>query len=146
MFSLPWVSYLNHDIWDYDQERPEEVKKEPEFYRLDVQCDWQAGGDREVDRGQDHHAGDVDGVDHAVLVLSFDVVGELVDDVHEDGWEVGHHEYLGDFPLQEKRHDNHFKPITTLLLLLNPVPTRDKILLHFIQRLRGRSISFLSII
>ena len=88
MFSLLWMSYLDDDIWDDDQERPEEVEKEPEFYRLDVQCDWEAGGDREVDWGQDHHAGDVDGVDHAVLVLAADVVRGLVDDVHQDGGQV----------------------------------------------------------
>ena len=44
-----------------------------------------------MDRCQDHHAGDIDSVDQAVLVLSGDVVGGLVDDVHQDGWQVGHH-------------------------------------------------------
>ena len=43
----------------------------------------EAGGDRDVDGGQDHHAGDVDGVDHVVLVPG-DVVRSLVDQVHQD--------------------------------------------------------------
>ena len=53
---------------------------------------WEYGGHPEVDRGQHHHAGDVDGLDQVVLCVSADVVGGLVDHVHEDGWEVGHHE------------------------------------------------------
>ena len=84
-------SHLEENIEQYDQDREGQVEEEPDLHRLDVGSAGEAGGHREVDRGQDHHAGDVDGVDQAVLVLSGDVVGGLVDDVHQDGWQVGHH-------------------------------------------------------
>ena len=58
----------------------------------------------EVNIGQNHHAGDVDGVDQAVLVISGDVVGGLVDDVHQDGGLLGHHENAVYFP-GEKQPD-----------------------------------------
>ena len=67
-----------------DQERVGQIEEEPDLHRFYVGGAGEAGGHREVDRGQDHHAGDVDGVDHAELVFTSDVVGGLVDDVHED--------------------------------------------------------------
>ena len=77
--------HLEENIDQYDEDRVGEVEEEPDLHWLDVGGAGEAGGDREVDRGQDHHAGDVDGDDHAVLVVSRDVVGGLVDDVHQDG-------------------------------------------------------------
>ena len=54
-------SYFNLD--DYiDQNHKEgvgEVEEEPDLHRLDVGGAGEAGGDREVDGGEDHHAGDV---------------------------------------------------------------------------------------
>ena len=78
---------LKNDVSEDDLEGVEQVDQEPDLHRLDTGRAGQAGGHREVDGGQDHHAGDVDGVDHAVLVLPGDVVGGLIDQVHEDGWE-----------------------------------------------------------
>ena len=52
----------------------------------------QACGDRDVDGGQDHHAGDVHTDDELTFHGKVDIVGGLVDDVHEDGWEIGNHE------------------------------------------------------
>ena len=54
----------------------------------------------EVDGGEDHHAGDVDGVDKVELLLSSDVVGGLIDDIHEDSRHVGHHDNVEQFPAQ----------------------------------------------
>ena len=93
-------SHLEPDIDEYDEEGVGQVEEEPDLHRLDVGGAGEAGGHREVDRGQHHHAGDVDGVDQAVLVISGDVVGGLVDDVHQDGGQVGHHEYAANFPGQ----------------------------------------------
>ena len=84
-------SHLQQNIDNDDEDRVGEVEEEPDLHWLDVSSAGKAGGHREIDRGQDHHAGDVDSVDQAVLVLSGDVVGGLVDDVHQDGWQVGHH-------------------------------------------------------
>ena len=84
--------YLKTDVDQNDEERVGEVEEQPDLHRFDVWGCRQAGGDRQVDRGQDHHAGDVDGVDQTELVLVTDVVGGLVDDVHQDGGQVGHHE------------------------------------------------------
>ena len=78
-------SHLEENIDNDDEDRVGEVEEEPDLHWLDVSRVGEAGGDREVDRGQDHHTGYVDGDDPAVLVISSDVVGGLVDDVHQDG-------------------------------------------------------------
>ena len=88
---------LQNNVGDNDHERVGEVEYQPPLHRLDVGCPGEAGGHREVDGGEDHHAGDVGGVDQAVLVLSGDVVGGLVDHVHQDGGQVGHHEDTSNF-------------------------------------------------
>ena len=89
--------YLEENISDNYQERPEEVEEEPLLNGFDVKGDREVLWNRDVDRGQQHHAGDVDGVDQVVLGVSGDVVGGLVDDIHQDGGEAGHREYLGHF-------------------------------------------------
>ena len=75
-----------------NQERVGEISEEPGLHWLDVGCAGQGGGHWEVDGGQDHHAGDVHCDNQVILGVSRQVVGGLVDDVHQDGWEVGHHE------------------------------------------------------
>ena len=75
------ISHLEENIDNDDQDREGQVKEEPDLHRLDVGGAGQAGGDREVDRGQDHHAGDVDGDEE----LQVQVVGGLIDCVDEDG-------------------------------------------------------------
>ena len=80
--------HLEEDVGQYCYERIGEVKNQPELNRFDFRGDGQAWGHWDEDGGEDHHAGDVDGVDHAVLViggLHLDVVGGLVDHVHEHG-------------------------------------------------------------
>ena len=42
---------------DNDKERVGEAEEEPELYRFDGGGDGEAGRHRDVDRGQDHHAG-----------------------------------------------------------------------------------------
>ena len=75
---------LKNDVCEDDLEGVEQVDQEPDLHRLNTGGAGQAGGHREVDGGQDHHAGDVDGVDHVVLGVPSDVVGGLVDHVHQD--------------------------------------------------------------
>ena len=73
------MSDLTNDVRENDLQRIEQVDQDPTLHWIDGPRVWQAGGHREVDGGKDHHAGDVDGVDHAVLVRPRDVVGGLVD-------------------------------------------------------------------
>ena len=89
---------LENDVGEDDLEGVEQVDQEPDLHRLDTGRAGQAGGHREVDGGQDHHAGDVDGVDHVVLGVTGDVVRGLVDEVHEDGREVGDEGNAGESP------------------------------------------------
>ena len=42
-------------------------------------------------------AGDVDGVDQVVLGVSGNIVGGLVDHIHQDGGKVGHHKHTEKF-------------------------------------------------
>ena len=86
------VSHLKKNIDDDDKERIGQVEEEPDLHRLDVGCAGEAGGDREVDGGQDHQGGDVQLEDQGVPALPGQVDGGLVDDVHQDGGQVGHHE------------------------------------------------------
>ena len=66
--------FLSSDLEQYiDQDGDEgvgEIEEEPHLNRLDIRGGGQTCGDREVDGGQDHHAGDVDGVDYAELVVT----------------------------------------------------------------------------
>ena len=82
----PSISHLKENIDDDDEERVGEVEEEPDLHRLDVGCLGEAGGDREVDRGEDHHACDVDSDHQAVLSRSVEVGSGLVNQVHQDGW------------------------------------------------------------
>ena len=50
-------SHLQQYVGDDDQEGVGEVEEEPDLHWLDVGGAGEAGGHREVDRGQDHHAG-----------------------------------------------------------------------------------------
>ena len=51
---------------DY-QEGVSHIEQKPYFDWLDIWGWGQGAGDREVDRGEDHHAGDVDRVDKVKL-------------------------------------------------------------------------------
>ena len=80
-------TYLEFNIDQDDQEREGQVEEEPQLYRFDFRGAGETGGHWEVDGGQDHHADGVDLVDHTVLVRPPDIVGGLVDQVHQDGGE-----------------------------------------------------------
>ena len=49
--------YLETNVNQNNEDRKGEVYQEPDLDRLDVGGAGQAGGHREVDRGEDHHAG-----------------------------------------------------------------------------------------
>ena len=65
---------LLDDVAGDDQDGVGQVKQQPQLHWLDVRGGGETGGHREVDRGQNHHAGDVDGEDQTVLVLSHYVI------------------------------------------------------------------------
>ena len=56
-----------YDGGDDDEEGVGQVPQEPHLHRLDGRGAGQRGGDREVHRGQDHHAGDVHCHDWSIL-------------------------------------------------------------------------------
>ena len=70
-------SHLFDDIGHNDQEWVGQVEEEPDLHRFDGLRGGEAGGDWEVDRGQDHHAGDVDCDDQLVFLLHSNIVGGL---------------------------------------------------------------------
>ena len=89
-------SDLQQNVGDDDEEGEGEVDEEPDLHRFDSQSAGEAGGDREIDRGDDHHTGHVHR-DHQVgLALHTQVVGGLVDHVHQDNREVGYQEHIKD--------------------------------------------------
>ena len=82
--------HLEEDVGQYCDERIGEIKNQPELNRFDFRGDGQAWGHWDEDGGEDHHAGDVDGVDQVVLRVPGDVVGQLVYQVHQNRRNVGH--------------------------------------------------------
>ena len=85
---------LEQNVGDDDEEGKSEVDEEPDLHRFDSQRAGESGGDREVNRGQHHHAGDVDGNQQIGLALNLQIVGGLVDHVHQDGGQVGYQENI----------------------------------------------------
>ena len=90
-------THLQNDVDKDDKERISQVEEEPHLHRFDGGGAGQGGGHRQVDGGKHHHARDVHGDNQVVLAVSSDIVGQLVDDVHQDGGEVGHHEDAENF-------------------------------------------------
>ena len=131
---------LENDVGEDDLEGVEQVDQEPDLHRLDTGRAGQAGGHREVDGGQDHHAGDVDGVDHVVLSVTGDVVRGLVDEVHEDGGEVGYEGNAGESP-GEGEADLHL----VLASLLEPDHSHRMTRIGLIGFVEGMKPTFLII-
>ena len=72
---------LQDHVDDDHKERIGEVVEKPDFNRFD---DWSAGetvGHWEVDWGQHHHAGDVDGKDDLISIFHCYKICSLVDDI-----------------------------------------------------------------
>ena len=89
--------YLHDNICNDHKEWIEEIKEEPYFYWFDVWSAREGGGDREVDRGEDHHAGDVH-CDYQVLARVRGKVDNcLVDDIHQDSWQICNQENICTF-------------------------------------------------
>ena len=53
------LTNLENRVGNNDQERVGQVEQKPDLDRLDFRRARERGGDREVDRGQHHHARDV---------------------------------------------------------------------------------------
>ena len=90
-FKLTWyeetkICYLQSNIDCDDHERVDEACQEPYLDRFDAGGVGEGGGDGEVDGGEDHHARDVHRDDELIATVSADVVGGLVDQVHEECW------------------------------------------------------------
>ena len=88
--------HLNKNVDNNNEGRVDQRKEEPHLHRFDLSGGGQAGGHRQVDGGQHHHAGDIDCDDQLILVLGGDVVGGLVNDVHQESRQVGHKNYVTD--------------------------------------------------
>ena len=87
------VTDLEENIDQDDEEGIGEVEQQPDLDRLDVGCAGKGGGDGHVDGGEHHHARDVHRDDQVIRRVPGDVVGGLVDDVHQQSRQVSHHEY-----------------------------------------------------
>ena len=124
---------LKNDVGEDDLEGVEQVDQEPDLHRLDTGRAGQAGGHREVDGGQDHHAGDVDGVDHVVLSVTGDVVGGLVDHVDEYCRQVNFHEDTPYISGEDHRDDSHISTIFEMNLFADILMINSKLALYCVQ-------------
>ena len=84
------LTHLQYHICDYDQERISQADQEPILHRFDLCSARKWGEDGEIDGGEHDHARDVDSDDQVILGVSGDVVGGLVDDVHQECGQVSH--------------------------------------------------------
>ena len=88
-------THLQNNVDKDDKKRISQVEEEPHLHRFDSGGAWEGGGHRQVDGGKHHHTRNVHCHNQVILAVSCDIVGQLVDDVHQDGREVGHHEDAG---------------------------------------------------
>ena len=75
--------YLKKNIDDDDQEGINQIEEQPLLHWFSGGCAWQWSGDWQVDWGQDHHDGDVDGEDQVILTVSANIYRRLVDTIHQ---------------------------------------------------------------
>ena len=103
------IDLVQH-IGEDDEARVDQVEYKPHLHWLDGGGRRQTSGDIKIYRGQHHHTSSgeirvktkelvkskccihVDGVDQLIFIISWNVVGGLVDHVHQDSWEIDHHE------------------------------------------------------
>ena len=88
--SLP--DSVEEDVDQDDEEGKDETEEKPNIHYLDGGGGGEAVGHRDVEGGEDHHAGDVHRDDGLQELGVGQVVGGLVDNVHEYGGQVGHNE------------------------------------------------------
>ena len=84
MFKILFHLHLEKNVGNDDQEWVCKIKQEPNFNRLDSRCAWQTVRNRKINRGKNHHAGDVHSDDELISIVCPDVASSLVDNVHQD--------------------------------------------------------------
>ena len=87
-----YVDYENlHSNQSNDKaEVVDKVEQKPKLDRFDVGCLREGAGHREVDWGQHHHDGNVDGQTQVILILALYEHRSLIYRVHEKRWNIGH--------------------------------------------------------
>ena len=103
------MTHLKNNVDKYYQERICQIEQKPHLHWLHYCCAGEGGRHREIDGGQHHHAGDVHRDNQVILGVSIDVVGELVDDVDKDGWQVCYHENTNKFIFNMYAERGHSK-------------------------------------
>ena len=98
--------YLHYNICNDHKERIEKIEEEPYFHWLDVWSEREGGGDREVDRGEHHHAGDVHCDDQVLAGVRGKVDHSLVDYVHQDCWQVCYKDNICRVSLHVKKYSD----------------------------------------
>ena len=78
------ITYLEKYVDNDDHDRIGQVEEEPDINIFQSSGVREAVGDSNIDGGEDHHAGDVHR--HKEVKVAPDIVGCLVDYVHQDCW------------------------------------------------------------
>ena len=117
--------YLHHHICNDNQERIGNAEEQPDLHRFNVRSVGKGHGDRHVDGGEHHHAGDVHRDDQVILGVPGDVVGGLVDDVHQKRGNVVHHDNVK-FSFGQGNSNSYY--ILRLCVPILYFPTYDVIL------------------
>ena len=74
--------HMDVSIYQDDQKWIDETKEKPDLNIFDRRAGRETARDSDVDRGEDHHTGDVDSDDVTKEFLSDKIVGNLVNNVH----------------------------------------------------------------
>ena len=69
-----------------NEERIDETEQKPDFNIFDRGGGGEAARDRDVESRKNHHTCDVDRDDITEEIITVEIVGRLVDDIHEDCW------------------------------------------------------------
>ena len=89
---------------EYNKKGIDETEEKPDLDILDRGGGRETGRDSDVDGGEDYHAGEIDSYHGFKIVLCSEMIGQLVDDVHQDGGEVGHQQDVADLSAEFYRY------------------------------------------
>ena len=127
---VPLPDGVKEDVDQNYEKRKYEAEQQPNIHNLDGGGCRQTVGHWDVESRQNHHAGDVDGDDGLQELRVGEVVGRLIDDVHEDGGQICHNEDAGEVSHQFDLHPDQFGPIVidnnVIVHIINVVLTNTR--------------------
>ena len=83
------VNHVNSNVKENDEKGKDERGEKPDVHMFNARSSREGGSHGDVEGREDHEGGEVEGDDGLQVLAVVQVVGGLVDDVHQDGGQVG---------------------------------------------------------